>query len=167
MRARAIHGVGHTPTRTVPTLATIKARFQGGDRTIWPADIYIHLGVVFQRLQHRKRADVHEGIGKQVVERGADGLIVVSGQTHQDVAGVRNAGIDQHALEAALPQRRQVAHGYDRKDRDLPDLDDHPNADRHADTDRNTGGNPHARAADRHPRAHRYAHAAANRHTDA
>ena len=67
-------------------------------------------------------ADVHKGVGEQVEERGISAVRRAGHKGDEHIAGVGDARIGEHALEARLAQRGQVAerHGDDGDDRQGP-----------------------------------------------
>ena len=58
---------------------------------------------------HRERADVHGRIGGGVESGGGDSVTREGGERGQQVAGVGNGGVGQHALDVLLPERAKVA----------------------------------------------------------
>ena len=74
-------------------------------------------GVALQHADHREGGDVHHAIAEHVEQDGLDPALanrVVPGgrvgrQPGQDVAGMRDARVGEHALHVALRERHDVA----------------------------------------------------------
>ena len=62
--------------------------------------------------EHAEGAQVHDRVDRQVEEHGRGARRAARRHRHQDVAGVRDARVGQHALEVVLEQRGHVAHRH-------------------------------------------------------
>src|SRR6185437_9070570 len=85
-------------------------------RAIDEAAIVFHHGAVFvisaHERDHGEDADVHSDIGGDVKARCGDADGADAGEGGEQVAGMRDGGISQHALDVLLTQRGQVSHGH-------------------------------------------------------
>ena len=57
-------------------------------------------------------AHIHEGVGRQVEHGGGGAGFAARGERHQDVAGVRDGTVGQHALDVGLQQRGEIADAH-------------------------------------------------------
>ena len=61
----------------------------------------------------QERAQLHERVGGQVKQHGGDARFrLAAGERDQNVSGVRDRAVGQHALDVGLHERRQIADAH-------------------------------------------------------
>ena len=102
----------------IPVRANMKIGHEDGQAGLparqsgHPVHGYVVLVAALDCEHDGERAQVHEGIDQEVVQGRLSTLRGARGETDENIAGVGDARIGQHALEARLAERRKVADGH-------------------------------------------------------
>src|ERR1035437_2744441 len=94
---------------------------QGGGQRLFAAQALEIVDALEALALARKHGDggegahIHEGVGREIKHGGGGAGVAVRAERHQDVAGVRDGTVGQHAFDVGLQQRGEIADTHGRQ----------------------------------------------------